>query len=179
MKVTVKIEGIDEALAAVDPKICKKALAKTVRRMGQKFKAVATKEVRKTYNIKAKRLKERIKTRTATSDNGFVWTLKVDGRQTGLVGFGARQVKKGVSVRVRKDRGRKVIKGAFIAPGKSGNVHVFRRVDGKRLPIEAKKTLSVPQMFNDKIVEKAKKEVAESFSDELKHHLDYYLGKIR
>ncbi|MCF6207606.1 MAG: hypothetical protein L3J47_12075, partial [Sulfurovum sp.] len=98
MRIDVKIDGIDEALAALNPKECKKALSKTVRRMGQRFKTTATKEVRKTYNIKAKKLKDKIKTRIMTDGNGVAWRFKVSGNQSSLINFGARKTKKGVSV---------------------------------------------------------------------------------
>ena len=182
MRVTVKIEGIDEALVAIDPKAYKKALGKTVRRMGQRFRSTATKEVRKTYNIKSKDLKSNMRTVTKTTKEGTEWRFYVRSPQINVVKFGARQTKKGVSVKIRKDRGRKVIKGAFIANGHFADQEyqrVFIRSTKSRLPIEAKFSLSVTQMFNKDVLDKAKKEVDENYANEFKHHLEYYLGKIR
>ncbi len=179
MRINVEFEGIDKALAALNPQEYKKALSKTVRRMGQRFRTTATKEVRNTYYIKAKKLKEKIKTRTVRDGNGTVWKFEVRDNQSSLINFGARQIKKGVSVKVRKDRGRKVIKGAFIVKGAGGNLQVFKRAGKERMPIDAKKTLSVPQMFNDDVLNKATKEVEERYASEFKHNLDFYLGKIR
>ncbi|WP_456390631.1 phage tail protein [Hydrogenimonas sp.] len=177
MRIDVKIDGIDEALAALNPKEYKKALSKTVRRMGQRLKTTATKEVRKTYSIKANKLKDKIKTRTMTDGNDVAWRFKISGNQSSLINFGARKTKKGVSVKVRKDRGRRVIRGAFIATGKNGNVHVFQRIGKDRLPIESKKTLSIPQMFNKEILDKAKREVEANYEKEFKHNFDFYLGR--
>ncbi len=180
MRMDVNIDGLYELMNALNPKPFEKAMNRTVRRMGKRFRKVATKEVRETYNIKAKKLKQYMKTVTVTTKKrGTEWRFYVSGKPLSLIHFGARQTKKGVSVKVRKDRGRRVIKGAFVAPGKGGNLRVFKRTSKERLPIESKHTLSVPQMFNKEILDKAKREVEANYEKEFKHNLDYYLGRLK
>lgn len=75
--------------------------------------------------------------------------IRVKGARTPLISFGARQTKRGVSVKVRT---KKFIKGAFIATMPSGHKGVFwrtgkfgRRGNPKLERIEQLHSLSVPQ----------------------------------
>ncbi len=179
MRVDVNIDGFYELQKALKPESFKKALNRTVRRMGTRFRKTAVKEVRTTYNVKAKKLKQYISAKTHYGKDGVKWIFYVRGRPLSLIHFGARQTRKGVSVKVRKDRGRRVIKGAFVAPDKGGHFRVFKRKGKERLPIESKYTLSVPQMFNKEILDKAKREVEANYEKEFKHNLDYYLGRLK
>ncbi len=180
MKFNVRLENIEGLERLLDEKIYRKALRRTIKRMGAKFKNRAIKEVRKTYNVKAKTLRRHIKERMSGSDGGSVeWRFTVTGRPVNLIHFGARQMRKGVSVKVKKGSGRKVIKSAFIARDSGGHKRVFMRKGKERLPIEAKSTLSYPQMFNKDIIDKATKEVEENYGKEFEHNLDYYLGRLK
>jgi len=173
MRIDVKLDGIDELMKVLNEKAYNKALKRTIRRMGQRFRTTATKEVRKTYNIKASKIKQYMRAKM----DGDTFKMYIKSPTVSLMNFGARQTKKGVSVKVRKDRGRKVIKGAFIAVGKNNNLQVFKRVGKERLPIESKKTLSIPQMFNENVLNKAKSAVEESYENEFKRNFDFYLGR--
>ncbi len=179
MRIYVKFDGIDEALAALNPKEYKKALSKTVRRMGQRFRTTATKEVRKTYNIKSAAVKRRISTSTVRKGGKTTWRLDVRGTTVGVINFGARQKRRGVSVLIKRNSGRELIRGAFIARGKNNNMHVFVRISKERMDLESKKTLSVPQMFSEEILGKAQKEVEVSYEKEFRHNLDFYLGRLK
>lgn len=66
-------------------------------------------------------------------------------RSRNVMLFSAKQTKKGVTVRIKKSGGRKLIKHAFI--GNQGRT-MFMREGTKRLPIKSVKTVDVPQMFN-------------------------------
>jgi len=179
VKIQIKLEGIDELEKAFDPKIVKKALRRTMGETGRKFKANITKDVRKTYAVKAKELKSHIVGKTINDGDGLRYEFTVKGRTINLIHFGARQLKRGgVSVLVRRDHGRKRIRSAFIAPDRGGRLRVFMRKGESRLPIEAKNTLSVPQMFNDEIVKKNLELVESGWRERLSHNLDYYLGKL-
>jgi len=180
MKFNVKLENVEGLEKLLDEKIYRKALQRTIKRMGTKFKKRAMKEVRKTYNVKAKTLKAHIKEHMSkASNNGIEWRFSVTGRPVNLIHFGARQTSKGVSVKVKKGNGRRVIKSAFIAHDSGGHKRVFMRKGKERMPIESKSTLSYPQMFNKEIIDKAMKEVEENYEKEFKHNLDYYLGRLK
>jgi hypothetical protein len=75
--------------------------------------ATTQKEIRKTIEITAKATANRLSA-TVTQRQTKRLPLRV---------FGARQTKKGVSVRISKREGRKVIPGAFIVKSYGGNVY--------------------------------------------------------
>jgi hypothetical protein len=150
MQLKVEIEGLDKFKSFLYSDVWYKAQKRTTTEMGRKFRTKVVKDIRKTYNIKAKDLKKSMRTKVEKKGNVFEWKLSVKGRLLSLTHFGARQNKKGVSVLIRKDRGRKVLAGTFIAKGQ-----VFQREGKERLPIVAKKTLSVPQMFNKDTMKEA------------------------
>ena len=172
MNIEVKIEGLERFEALANSTVWYKAQKRTTTESGRKFRTTTVKEVRKIYNIKAKDLKARIRTRVEKGKEGYAWRMQVKGRPIGLEKFGARQTKKGVSVLVRKDSGRKTLSKAFIAKGK-----VFERVGKKRLPIVNLKTLSVAQMFNKETLKVAFEEVSREYPKRFKHNLFFYLEK--
>jgi len=176
MQLKVKLEGFEDIRKTLDKDLLKKVTGRTIKRTVNKFKTVTTREVRKTYNVKAKDLKKHIKLKR-TSNFEYLFTAKSE--RFGLEKFGARQTKQGVSVRIRKDRGRKVIKGAFLAKDIKGNIRIFKRRYKERLPLDRFYSISIPQMFNKEIVNKGFEEAQKTFEKEFKHNLDYYLGKLK
>jgi hypothetical protein len=82
--------------------------------------------------------------------------IRVRGRRTPLIAFGAKQTRRGVSVRITT---RKIVRGAFIATMKSGHRGVFwrsgefgRRGNQKLERIEHLTSLSVPQTIEQEVV---------------------------
>ena len=179
MNVEVKLTGVDTIVKALEPKIYDKAMRRTLREIGRGFRTLTVKDVRKTYNVKAKELKSRITAKTIVTSDGLAWKFEVKGRTINLIHFGARQLKRGgVSFLVRRDHGRQKLRSAFIARGSNGALRVFMRKGKARLPIEAKNTLSVAQMFNDDIVDKNLQTVRDKWPSRLRHNIDYYLGDL-
>ena len=174
MQLKIEIEGLDKFESFLYSDVWYKAQKRTTTEMGRKFRTKVVKDIRKTYNIKAKDLKKSMRTKIEKTSQGFVWKLNVKGRLLSLTHFNARQTKKGVSVLIRKDEGRKILARTFIAKGQ-----VFQREGKERLPIVAKKTLSVPQMFNKETMKEAFEEVSKEYPRRFEHNLNYYLGKIK
>ncbi len=174
MHFEVKIEGLEKFQALVDSKVWYKAQKCTTTEMGRKFRTRVVKDVKKVYNVKAKDLKKRIRTRIEKRSAGDVeWRMTVKGSPMSLTHFGPRQTKKGVSVLIRKDESRKILAKTFVAKGQ-----VFQRKGKGRLPIVAKKTLSAPQMFNEKTMKAAFEEVKREYPKRFEHNLNFYLKKI-
>jgi hypothetical protein len=81
----------------------------------------------------------------------------------------------GVSVKIKRTGGRKLIPGAFI--GNQGRT-VFIRTGSDRLPIKAVETVDVPQMFNMRAINKSVSDKMKSeFVIELDRALAYLLKK--
>ena len=174
MQIKVEIEGLDKFKEFLYSDVWYRAQKRTTTEMGRKFRTRVVKDVRKVYNIKAKDLKKSMRTKVEKKGDAFVWKLNVKSRLLSLTHFGAKQTKKGVSVLIRKDEGRKTLAKTFIAKGQ-----VFQRKGKERLPLIVKKTLSVPQMFNKETMKEAFEEVGREYPKRFEHNLDYYLGKIK
>lgn len=145
-------------------KVVDKAKAEMTRQITSEF-AIKASEVRMRLQIiRARRDFNSFIAILRTSD----FTSKSGARSLNVIHFGAKQVtgktsKKvrvkirdkwvtlnvplggGVSVKIKKAGGRKIIAGAFI--GNDGRT-VFIRETKDRLPIKAVQTIDVPQMFN-------------------------------
>lgn len=176
MELKLDIKGLNELKNTLNESMIKKVAGRTIKRTTSKLKTVTAQEVRKTYNIKSKDLKNYIKLKKVSN---FKYIVKIVSRQSNLAKFGARQTKKGVSVLVKKGEGRKLITGAFLARGQNGSMRVFKRhtKDGKKL--KAFYSLSIPQMFNKDVMNKGFDEAQKTFEKEFEHNLDYYMRKIK
>lgn len=124
------------------PKLMQKNLPRALNRAGAAAKTAGSKALRRIYNIKAKRVNraiDDIKART----NSFKFETRVRSRGVGLINFGARQTKKGVSYAILKGQ-RRVLPGTFIAPmlGKpqqdEGKQGVFIRRTAKKPPAKGR-----------------------------------------
>lgn len=71
---------------------------------------------------------------SGTALGALAWRMDVSGREVPLGEFPRRQVKRGVSVEVRRGR-RVVIDSAFLAKGRSSREGVFLRPTARRYPM--------------------------------------------
>lgn len=175
MDLKVEVKGLDKFKDFLNTDTWYKTQKRTTTRAGSRFRKTVVKDVRETYNIKAKELKKYMRSNLIKIDGSYAWKMNVKSRRLSLSHFNPKQTKKGVSVLIRKDEGRKVLSRTFIAK----NNQVFQRVGKERLPLEIKRTISVPQMFNEQIVKAALKDIEEFYPKEFEHNLNYYLGKIK
>lgn len=114
-------------------------------------------EIRKEYALKAAVISAAMVKRRARRGmaGGASGMLIVAGRPIGLIDFNANQTRRGVSVRIKKGSGRKVLQSAFIATTSKGYRGVFRRTGKSRYPIKTLRSVSIPQTFINKVVIKA------------------------
>lgn len=187
IKINVKAD-ISQALAKLD-RICddvrEKAIVRAINKTADQVKVQASREIRDAgYNLKIAKIKQSITLRRA-SKTELVAVLKASGRPIGLINYGAREVKSGVSVQVKN--GRKIIRGAFKATMPNGHKGVFiRKGSGHKkvvksgkavwhgLPIDELFGPSIPSAFMNKVVQDAlQAAVREKFPRLLKHELEY------
>lgn len=139
MTATVRMEAGDliNSLKNVTDNLPKQ-LSIVVGKTGRRAESITAKDITKELAVKQKTVKKEIK-RRKTSKTSVEMELKKSARIP-LRDFGARQTRKGVSYRISKTSGRKVVHGAFQGP-KPGvrhgkwNGRVFKRVGKGRLPI--------------------------------------------
>ena len=155
MKLTIS-HNLQEGQQAIDrlhKDVAAQATARAVNRTIEQAKTAMSREIRAEFNISASKVNESLRINRATYKNGLyqieasLESPSKRGRSLNLINFDARTTRQGVTVRIKKGGGRKLLKGAFIA--NQGRT-VFRRVGKERLPIEALQTIEVANMFNTK-----------------------------
>lgn len=163
------IKQIDKAL--------NDAVRRTVNKLIVKGRNVASRKVREVYNIKASDLKKHTKIRRATRGSPEAQII-IRGKKIPVFAFGARQTRRGVTIRIKKSGGRKTIEHAFIAQMSSGHTGVFVRVGAKRVPIRELMSISPAKMFELEGERELKKLVERELGSTFKHELDFSLGRI-
>lgn len=168
-----EIKGLKELREALDPKRYKKIATRVLNKLGSQGKTAISREVRNTYNIKRDRLDSGFYMRRATWENLAV-LLRYSGRTPGLQRFDARRTNRGVTVKVKKQGGRKVVRGAFMPERIIG---VYRRVGKERFPIKRLYGPDVPGMVNIVGEDAAQRVIDEKANKILTHEFEYELGK--
>jgi len=96
------------------------AILRSVNKALTGAKTDMARETAKILNLTQKRIKKDIKVKKASKTN-LSGRVESTGKPVNLMQFKARQKKKGVSVKVLKQGGRKTIPGAFIFVGRNQN----------------------------------------------------------
>lgn len=143
--------------------------------LGSKASTLLVKEVRQSYNIKARDLKNFIKVKRSNYGT-LQYFMDIKSKSLNVTRFGAKKLKqKGhVSVKIKNTKARSTLVPAFFS-NKKGNA-VLTRI-GKTQEIKGISTLSIPQMFNQKILEKAEGMVGNEYDRLFKKNFDFYIGK--
>ncbi len=168
-----KINGLKELRDALDPKRYKKIATRVLNKLGSQTKTAVSREVRNTYNIKRERLNAGFFMKRATWENMAV-LLRYRGRTPGLQHFDARRTNRGVTVKVRKASGRKVVKGAFMPERIIG---VYKREGKGRFPIKRLYGPDVPGMVNTIGIDAAQHAIDEKTDGILTHEFEWEMRK--
>ena len=175
MRIDLQTKGIDDLIRKLNPSTTKKAINRTINDLGSKASTLLVKEVRQSYNIKARELKNFIKVKRSTYGT-LEYYMDIRSKSLNVTRFGAKKLKqKGyVSVKIKNSTGRSNLVPAFFS-NKKGNA-VLTRV-GKTQEVKGIATLSIPQMFNDKALDKAEKMVGNEYDKIFKKNFEFYIGK--
>ncbi|CAG1065991.1 hypothetical protein BAC1_01588 [uncultured bacterium] len=168
-----EVRGLKYLREALDPKRYKKIATRTVNKLGAQAKTAVNRAVRGTYNISRERLDAGLYLRRATWENP-VFLLKFKGRSPGLQHFDARQTRRGVTVKVKKEGGRKVVQGAFMPASIEG---VYKREGAARLPIKRLYGPDIVGMVNEVGIDSVQKVLDENAERILSHEFDFEMGK--
>lgn len=165
------------------------AVIRALNKTAQQARTTSSVEVRTAgYNIKASAIKKSFSIDKARRGK-LVVMLRATGRPIGLINYGARQNKGGVSVQVKASR--QVLRHAFIATMPNGHKGVYQRTGKEHkkvirngrsrrtgLPIKELFGPSIPQSLANESVEKAlMKKIREKFPEILKHELAFVASK--
>lgn len=169
----LEIKGLKELQDALDPKRYKKIATRVLNKLGSQTRTAVSREVRNTYNIKRDRMDSGFFMKRATWENMAV-LLRYRGRTPGLQHFDARRTSRGVTVKVRRSGGRKVVKGAFMPERITG---IYRREGKGRFPIKRLFGPDVPGMVSTVGIEAAEQVINEKADKILTHEFEYEMRK--
>lgn len=179
MYVSIKIKGLDELYKRLDPKLVTRAARPAFRRASNQARTAGIKAVTKKYNIKTRVMKEKTYTRV----RGLNAVIRVISHRLSLLRFGARQTRRGITLKVLKAGGRKLIPSAFIGrnmktpPDRLPTGFIRERVSSgakKRVwrhPLEILHGPSAPYMMGQQI-DIIRKTFDVVFLKRLKHEID-------
>jgi len=114
----------------------KKVLVTSINKTLFTVKVQAVARIGNEINLKAGRIKQDFKIEKANYSK-ISGAVTAAGKPVGLVNFGARQVQKGVSVKVLRSGSRTLLKHAYIATGRgkgNGKTHIFWRAGRNKMP---------------------------------------------
>lgn len=159
------------------PRAFRLAISSAINKTIKKADTAAGRAVRAIYNIKARDLKKAVRIIKSNS-NKLEGRSQIIGQRLRLFYFGAKQNKTGVSVRIRKDSGRKTVKSAFIATMPSGLKNAFRRQTKARLPIQSLTTLDPASMYDNQGEKQFDKTIKTDLGRIFDQEFNYRLSKI-
>jgi len=194
--ISVKLEGLKEVLAALDPKRATKAASMALNDAARAGRAEAGREIRRKFNIKADKLNSELRNVRFASADSLTAMIQAKGKPISLTYFGAKEVRdikgrgvlvqtrksgrmmkrsrsaRGVSVQITKGKTTSLPK-SFIATTKSGHIGVFRRIGKSRLPIVDMATITIATMFAQENVQAVTiNAVKAKWAERLQHHFD-------
>jgi len=179
LQIKINTRGLNRRLTKASRGIImaqKLALNDTLRGM----RTDTSREVRADVNLPAKAVKSTFTLQFATTQRLEACLIST-GKSVPLVHYGARpkrpvheggrRPKRGVSVLVKRERGRKTISGSFVARMKSGHLGVFRRKGPARRPIKQLYGPSVPNILsNQPVLTRIKAKAEDRLKDRMIHH---------
>lgn len=164
LSITHNFAEVAQALSTMRKDVAQAATARALNRTIEQARTAMSREIRSEFNLPAAKVREALRIKRARLTGGVLALSAAleapatKGRSLNVIAFAARQTRQGVTVRIRKDGGRKLIRGAWI--GNNGRT-VFVREPGTTMRSRAKyagtkhaeritgvRTINVPQMFN-------------------------------
>lgn len=161
--INVKFNGIKQfqkSLRSTGSQVERKA-QQALNRTLTRTRTQMTNAIGEKLNLKKKTIRDLISLQKANKSTGLIGKLIVKSKPVSLIEYKAKQNRQGVSVKVYRNRPRKLIKHAFIRGDRRGRATVFRRETKSRLKIKPLYGSSVQDVATDKV--KPIKEFASSF----------------
>ena len=163
------------------------ASMRTLNIVANSARAEGSKEITRLYAVKAGAVKKAMPIKKARY-NSLQAIITVKGDPIPLIAFSPRQKKsktktktgkqpyKEVSVIIRRDRGRKVIRGGFLAQMKFGQ-QIFTRLSKARGDVKARYTVGFPDMTRYEAREAMDRRAAEQMPKVLRHEMTQALKR--
>lgn len=180
ISVKTDIDRLTRGLTEAQRGLKDAAIRAALNRVAAMAKTGALKEITTQWNVKRSEIAPMVTLKRAEKRSaGMEAAVRAEGAiALPIHKFGVRQLKSGVSFKIKKGGRRGKLSHAFIAKMKSGKVGVFERVGKKRLPIVERFTIGIPRMLIARaIVDKLKALVRVEFPKRLEHELRYRMDR--
>lgn len=198
MKMTIKAQGLKAVAKKLEKnsKVATKVLTATANDMRRRVPGKVADEVRTVYNIKksevtpsGKSAKPKRKAGTISVKGATVAdvTITYTGRLLTPTHFGmlpkkpqprsnGKRRRKPVTAEIKKGKRKSLGSSVFLGDNGAGSYIPFRRTTAKRYPIEALRTLSLPQMVdNDTVSQRIEKDVNDLLETRLEHNMKRFM----
>lgn len=183
--VTFKLEGLKKLQKRINKQVLLKSTVKALNQTSKQAQAGGARQVTKIYALKVGDVKKVMKIVKANYSNLTAWII-AKGKHFPLIRFGGKVTTRGVvSVKVKKEGGRKKVKGKpslygkpFIATMPSGHTGIWQRKSKGEKGIQELKTVSIVDTIRNKRV---MKEIRDIIRDKLQKNfnsaLRFYMRK--
>ena len=198
MKMTIKAQGLKAVAKQLekDAKAARKVLTATGNDMRRRVPGKVADEVRTVYNIKKSEVTPSGKSGKPKRKAGSVGvkgatisevTITYTGRLLTPTHFSmtpkkpqpqgrGKRKRKPVTAEIKKGKRKSLGPSVFLGDNGAGQYIPFRRTTKKRYPIEALRTLSLPQMVdNDAVSKRIEKDVNDLFETRLEHNMKRFM----
>ncbi len=164
IQVQTNFPDVQRTLDRMRTEVADKAMARALNRTIEQARTQMSREIRAEFAIPAAQVRDRLRIKRASFKGGVLGlqaaleSPSAKGRSLNVIAFSARQTRAGVTVRIRKAAGRRLIRHAFI--GNKGRT-VFTRLPDTTMrsrkryagtkhaeQLQPVRTIDVPQMFN-------------------------------
>ena len=172
-----------------DPKLVERADRMAIGKVARKVRTQVSRDVRVVYNVKARDVGSTVKILASKRGSVEERILLYTGGSIPLASFdakprrvrSARGPRTGVTVKVRKDEGRKLVgvREGFHGKGFMAKGQVMARRTSKRTPIAPLFGPAIPLMIgNELVIESYQQTVAREYPIELERALNYVMGRV-
>jgi len=203
--VSIKIEGIKEAIEKYNPKKVMAAARSAINKTAAQTRTYAARIIRSEFNVPADKLNQFLQVSARSSGTNLQAVIEGKGLGMAMSYFGPRQVgvqvnkfqgsfrytkkakgsdgrKRGGAVTVMVKKGsRKPVTGSpspFLTILKSGHIAVMQRTGNKRLPVKELLGPGIGGLFGSKLfMPRIEKFVNDKFAPIFKHELEWRLSK--
>lgn len=177
---------VQQQLDQLERDVAVAATTSAINRTLQQGRTQMVRAITREYNIQAGVVREGLRITSARRKaglyriEGFLESPSQRRRSRNLIHFGAKQTAAGVQVQIKRTGGKKLLRGAFIAnrDNQYGGT-VFVRRGPKRLPILARQTIHVSQMFNQRLINQSVIEfMREKFPEVFANDVKYFINRF-
>jgi len=190
VEVDFKLSGLDRLVLALDAKLTKKVVNRTLNNLIDRGTTAGKKKVREKYNIKAKNLGRYIKGKKS-NPNSLEASISVNTRTVSLFNFinagniksklgATRRGRTPVKVKIIRTAGAHKLSHAFVMIGKGGNIGIFENVRGVKTSsgknkIKRLNTVGPSKMFESEGVPIMQKYIDDNAARIFKQNFNFYI----